>query len=131
MSHDEEMRWMEERARELERLRERKSVRRGAFVGYFGNGGSPPSQLGGVGATYVGGGEVEAGDTHASFCGSEGGHCSPVWEEGEGEGEVLVIGFGSGGGEVRIDECEEEEEEQSVMGSLEPWEREEGVGGPY
>lgn len=68
MTHEEEAEWMRQRTQSLERLRTRKEMRRGAFVGYGGARGG-------------------------ALCGSENGHCSPVAESEEERGEVLVIGF--------------------------------------
>ncbi|KAF8071747.1 hypothetical protein FPV67DRAFT_894675 [Lyophyllum atratum] len=89
MSLEEETKWMQERMRSLERLRERKSERRGAFVGYLG----PGSGKGGRE------GEGDAGR-------SDGGQCSPVREVSAERGVdvgpkvdlggVMVIGFGGG-----------------------------------
>ncbi|RDB25648.1 Thioredoxin-like protein AAED1 [Hypsizygus marmoreus] len=77
LTHEEEDEWMKERMRSLERLKERKNVRRGAFVGYG-----------------YGFGPVMGKKRGGSVSVSENGLCSPVAEaEEEVVGQVLVIGF--------------------------------------
>ncbi|KAF5366652.1 hypothetical protein D9615_010600 [Tricholomella constricta] len=81
-SHEDEAAWMHERMQSLERLRQRKSERRGAFVGYFRAG---------------------SGFGPAAGTRSDSGHCSPVREE-EGDADaVMVIGFVDGNGDVMED----------------------------
>ncbi|KAG5647378.1 hypothetical protein DXG03_000446 [Asterophora parasitica] len=84
MSQEEEMAWMAERMLSLERLRERKCERRGAFVGYFRGAGVEDTAF-------------------AARVVSENGHCSPVREEDTDVDDVDV--------DADVETEEEEKEE--------------------
>ncbi|GLB40220.1 putative ahpC/TSA antioxidant enzyme [Lyophyllum shimeji] len=128
LSLEDEDAWMQERIRSLERLRERKSERRGAFVGYRAGPEAAGRGLGGSDGGVAGEDqtrrpEEEEEEEEEGGRQREAGHCSPPGEEDATAphpidpasavdlAEVMVIGFaGARAGEA--------EAEDSVKGGV-------------